>query len=62
MTQSTITVTLTKNEVTNLIELLHWTNDPQFRGLIAQIELASADEVDNPSADRTPTTKTNRKD
>ncbi len=55
-----ITLTLTPTEALELYDLLHWTNDPQFKGLITQIEKANADDVDNPSVDPNPTITNNR--
>ena len=56
MSQKAITLTLTPQEADELVDLLHWTNDPQFRPLISQIELAGAEEMTTPSADPTQTT------
>jgi hypothetical protein len=56
MTQP-ITLTLTPSEASELKDLLHWTNDPQFRGLITQIEVASTKDLTRPGADLTPTTQ-----
>lgn len=49
-----IMLTLTPTEAEELYQLLHWTNDPKFRGLIDQLELASADSLDRSSADSSP--------
>jgi hypothetical protein len=62
MSQKPITLTLTSQLADELVDLLHWTNDPQFRELISQIEVANADELQTPSVDPTQRPTNNRKD
>jgi hypothetical protein len=59
MNQKPITLTLTSQLADELADLLHWTNDPQFRELISQIEVANAEELHSPSVDPTKTTQAN---
>ncbi len=56
MSQKNITLTLTSQLAEELVDLLHWTNDPQFRPLISQIEVANAEVLSRPSVDPNQTT------